>query len=98
MLVFDFFVTVLAEIEIITGITMVHVGRVAFAGVAGEDDGLLPLGVEGVCEAHGGVLGPPETGELPMLVPRPRQERVPPVHQFRGDQRVRVIDVPERGR
>lgn len=58
--------------------------------VAGVDEAVLALVVQLYQHAHGAPLTAAQRAELPVFIPRQRQERVSSVHQVTREQRVRV--------
>ena len=62
------------------------------AVVASVDKGFLALVVQLVEQRHGGKLGPPQGGELVVLLPGGGEEGVTAVHQLTAHSRVRLLN------
>lgn len=63
------------------------------AYVARVEEPIRALRVQRHQHGQGGVLGAPQRGELPVLLPSQGQEGVPALHQIAGEERVRVTRV-----
>lgn len=64
--------------------------HVMLALIASVDEAVLALGVQLHQHAQCGPLGPPQGGELPVLVPGEGEEGITPIHEVTAEQGVGV--------